>query len=248
MLERLVESAAFRRTVIALILINAVMIGMETYPGVTERYGGALHLADRVILVLFTIEILLRFAAARSKEAFFRDGWHWFDMLVVAAGWVPGSQFLSVVRIFRVLRVLRAITVLPNLQRLVGALLRSLPSLGNIVLLLGLLLYVYAAAGTFLYGRIAPEHFGTLHDSVLTLFAVITLEGWVDVMRAVRPQAPMCWAYFVSFILFGTFVALNFFVGVIVGNMQRIDAEDKVDEMAEVRAALARIEAKLTAS
>jgi len=244
-LQRIVDSAPFRRTVIGLILLNAVTIGLETYPAVTARYGGLLHAADRAILAIFTIEIALRFAAARSKAAFFRDGWHWFDMIVVVAAYVPGSQFLSIVRIFRVLRVLRAITVLPNLQRLVGALLRSLPSLGNIALLLSLLLYVYAAAGTFLFAAIDPRHFGSLHASVLTLFGILTLEGWIDVMDGLRESSPLCWIYFVSFILLGTFVSLNFFVGVIVGNMQRVDEEEKPDELAEIRATLARIEARL---
>lgn len=243
MLERIVSSRLFQRTVISLIVLNAVTIGLETYPACVERHGRALHAIDRLILVLFTIELVLRFLAARPKSAFFKDRWHWFDMVVVAAGYIPGSQFLSVVRIFRVLRVLRAITVLPNLQKLVGALLRCLPSLGHIVMLMAILLYVYGAAGTFLYGAIDDARFGTLDRSVLTLFEIITLEGWTDIMHALRPQAPACWIFFVSFILLGTFVSLNFFVGVIVGNLQAADETE--GELAHIRAALARIEERL---
>lgn len=243
MVERLVASRGFQRTVVGLIFLNALTIGLETYPAVHARFGGALHALDRIILALFTVELVLRFVASRPRAAFFRDPWHWFDLVVVAAGYVPGSQFMSVVRVFRVLRVLRAITVMPNLQKLVGALLRSLPSLGNILLLLAILLYVYGAAGTFLYGAIDADRFGTLDRSVLTLFEVITLEGWVDIMHGLRPHAPHCWIFFVTFILFGTFVSLNFFVGIIVGNMQQTGEEE--GDLAHVKAALARIEERL---
>jgi voltage-gated sodium channel len=121
----------------------------------------------------------------------------------------------------------------------------SLPSLGHIAALLGLLIYVYAAIGTSLFGPIAPQYFGTLHQSVLTLFSVITLEGWVTVMDEVLPHMPAAWIYFVTFILLGTFVALNFFVGVIVNNLQSVTIEEERDDLAEIRAALARIEARL---
>ncbi len=242
-IEKIVASAAFRRTIITLILINAITIGMETYRGLKDEYGQLLHVIDRVILALFTLELLLRFLAARPTSNFFRDSWHWFDMAVVAAGYIPGSSFMTIMRLFRILRVLRAITVLPGLRRIVGALLKSLPSLGHIAVLLGLLIYVYAAAGTFLFGAYAPDRFGNLHVSILTLFEVITLEGWVGIMSEIRPHAPACWIYFVSFILFGTFVALNFFVGVIVNNLQAADQQE--DEMARIRAALERIEARL---
>ncbi len=135
-------------------------------------------------------------------------------------------------------------SVLPTLQTLVTALLKSLPSLGHIVVLLGLLIYVYAAIGTSLFGHISPRYFGSLHQSVLTLFSVITLEGWVTIMDEVLPQLPAAWIYFVTFILFGTFVALNFFVGVIVGNLQSASAEEK-DDILEIRESLRRLEARL---
>jgi voltage-gated sodium channel len=137
--------------------------------------------------------------------------------------------------------------VLPDLQKVVTALLRSLPSLGHILILLALLMYVYAAIGTSLFGEIAPKYFSSLHQSVLTLFSVITLEGWITVMDEVLPQMPGAWIYFVSFILFATFVAMNFFVGVIVNNLQAVEIEER-DDIAEIRKALARVEAQLQSS
>lgn len=240
----MVDAPEFRHGVTALILINAVIVGLETYPEIKTGYGGFLEAADRVVLYLFTAELALRFFAAAPRAGFFRSGWNLFDLVIVALGYLPSSEFFTVARLFRIVRVLRAVTVVPNLQRVVAALLLSLPSLGHIAALLGLLIYVYAAIGTSLFGAVAPQYFGTLHRSVLTLFAVITLEGWVGVMDEVLPHLPGAWLYFVTFILLGTFVALNFFVGVIVNNLQSV-AIDEGNDLAEIRATLARLEARL---
>ena len=241
----IVESPQFRHAVTALILINAVIVGLETYPEVRTVYGGVLEIADRGVLYLFSAELALRFFAAKPPLAFFRSGWNLFDLVIVALGFLPSSEFFTVARLFRIVRVLRAISVIPDLQRVVAALLLSLPSLAHIAALLGLLIYVYGAIGTSLFGAFSPKYFGTLHQSVLTLFSVITLEGWVTVMDEVLPHMPGAWIYFVTFILLGTFVALNFFVGVIVNNLQSVALNEERDELADIRQALARLEARL---
>ena len=240
----MVESPQFRHTVTALILVNAIIVSLDTYPEVRAVYGDVLQTADRIVLYLFTAELILRFFGASPPQAFFRSGWNIFDLVIVAIGFLPASEFFTVARLFRIVRVLRAISVVPDLQKVVAALLRSLPSLGHIAALLGLLIYVYAAIGTSLFGTLEPKYFGTLHQSVLTLFAVITLEGWVTVMDEVLPHMPGAWIYFVTFILLGTFVALNFFVGVIVNNLQSV-ATEEVNDLAEIRKSLARLEARL---
>jgi voltage-gated sodium channel len=240
-------SALFRRIVIILIVVNAIIVGLDTYPQIHAAYGDILTLADRIILYVFSLELTLRFLGSNPPAAFFRSGWNLFDLVIVGVSFLPSSQFFTVARLFRILRALRTVSVLPDLQKVVTALLRSLPSLGHILILLALLMYVYAAIGTSLFGEIAPKYFSSLHQSVLTLFSVITLEGWIAVMDEVLPQMPGAWIYFVSFILFATFVAMNFFVGVIVNNLQAVEIEER-DDIAEIRKALARVEAQLQSS
>jgi len=240
-------SALFRRVVIILIVLNAIIVGLDTYPQIHAAYGNSLNLADRVILYVFSLELVLRFLGSNPPIAFFRSGWNLFDLIIVGVSFLPSSQFFTVARLFRILRALRTVSVLPDLQKLVTALLRSLPALGHILILLALLMYVYAAIGTSLFGEIAPKYFGTLHQSVLTLFSVITLEGWIAVMDEVLPHMPAAWIYFVTFILIATFVAMNFFVGVIVNNLQAVEIEER-DDIAEIRKALARVEAQLQSS
>ena len=160
-MESIVESKLFHRGVIVLIFLNAVIVGLETYPNIHANYGELLRLADRSILYLFTLELALRFFAARGPREFFKSGWNIFDLVIVAVSFLPASQFFTVARLFRILRVLRAVSALPDLQRLVAALLRSLPSLGHISLLLVLLIYVYGAIGTSFFATASPQYFGS---------------------------------------------------------------------------------------
>lgn len=243
-LPPIVESKHFRSVVLLLIGVNALVIGAETYPGIMTRVGSLLNLLDRAILFCFVLELILRFGATSPKHRFFLDGWNLFDLAIVAAGFVPGAEYFTVLRLLRVVRILRAVTFLPQLQKLVLALLKSLPSLGHILLLLAILFFAYGAAGTYLFRDVDPQHFGSLHQSLLSLFGVITLERWVDLMEGILQYRPFAWIYFVSFIMLGTFISMNFFVGVIVNNMQA--AEEELEGKSDHdREALARIEAKL---
>ncbi|PKR77246.1 voltage-gated sodium channel [Halalkalibacillus sediminis] len=223
--HRYVYTPAFQNFIITLIIINAILIGVETYGDLYARYTEWFLLADQIILWIFAIEIGMKLVAAQPTKSFFSDGWNVFDFIIVAAGFVfVGSAFVTVLRILRVLRVFRTISVIPSLRKLVNALLLTLPSLGTILLLLFIVFYIFSVIGTILFKDINAEYFGTLQDTALTLFQMITLESWASgVMRPILVEAPWGWVYFVTFILIGTFVVLNLFVGVIVNNFEKVD-------------------------
>lgn len=226
-LSHFVDHPWFMRVIISLILINAIIVGLETYRGLYEGYSAWFYYADRILLWLFTIEIALRLIASKPLSSYFKDSWNLFDLFIVLSGHLfVGAHFVTVLRILRVLRLLRAISVIPSLKKIVNALLLTIPALGNIMLLLGLLFYIFAVIGTSLFGQHMPEYFGTLHHTLITLFQVVTLESWASaVMRPVLEFAPWAWIYFVSFILVGTFVIVNLFVGVIVSNVEKANEE-----------------------
>lgn len=232
--QRVTSAPAFQRFILGLILLAGVLVGLETSPAVMEKAGGLLHAIDKVVLWLFVGELVLRLGAHGSRPwTFFLDPWNVFDFVVVAVCLLPfQAEFAAVLRLARVLRVLRLITAVPRLQILVGALLKSIPSMSYVALLLSVLFYVYAVLGVSLFGKADPEHFGSLGAAGLTLFQVVTLEGWADIMRAqieARGAAPVTVAYFVSFILLGTMIVLNLLIGVIVSGMEeaRQDMEDE---------------------
>lgn len=221
----LVHHPYFTRTIMGFILFNAIIVGLETYPGLYTPYSPWFHMADRFLLWIFTVEIILRLVSTRPTLDYFKDAWNIFDFIIVVGGHIfVGAHFITVLRILRVLRVLRAISVLPSLRKIVNALLITIPALGNIMLLMGLLFYIFAVIGTMLFAKHEPEFFGSLHLTLLTLFQVVTLESWASgVMRPLLVSVPWAWAYFVAFILVGTFVIFNLFVGVIVSNVEKVD-------------------------
>ncbi len=245
---KLTESTGFQIFFIGIILLAAVVVGMQTYPSMVERHGQILDFLDNLILWLFALEIVLKMIAlGRNCLSFFKDGWNCFDFFIVAAGFSPFSgQSIIVMRLLRLLRVLRLIKAIPELKLLVNTLLRSIPSMGIIAVLLFLLFYIYAVMGVFMFGENDPVHFGSLHLGLLSLFRIVTLEDWTDIMYiamygcdnygyggieslCVNPKANpvMGWVFFVSFVMIGTFILFNMLIGVILENMQTTKAVEK---------------------
>jgi len=209
----------FQRTILTLIVINAVILGLETSPTVMQAAGPWILLIDKGILAVFVTEIALRLYVHRL--AFWRDPWSVFDFSVVAIALVPASGPFAVLRALRVLRVLRMLTIVPSMRRVVGALLSAIPGLSSIALVLLLVFYVFGVIATHLFGALFPEWFGNLGRSLYTLFQVMTLESWsMGIARPVMEQAPWAWAFFITFILFATFTMLNLFIAIIVNAMQ----------------------------
>ena len=223
-----------QRGLIGLILINAVILGLETSPSVMQTWGLWLTATDQVILAVFVIEIALRLAA--HQLAFFRDPWSVFDFLVVAIALIPASGPLAVLRALRVLRVLRLITLVPSMKRVVGGLLSALPGLGSVSAIIGIIFYVSAVIATKLFGAAFPQWFGTLGDSAFTLFQIMTLEGWaMDIVRPVMEIFPLAWIFFLLFILSSTFTLLNLFIAVIVNAIQQeASGENQASPQSEI--------------
>jgi voltage-gated sodium channel len=229
LLRRIVDDRRTDRFIMALIVLNAVTLGMETDHTVMEKWGPILHVIDRSVLAVFVIELTARLIVYRA--AFFLDGWNIFDFIVVGIALAPATEALSVLRSLRVLRILRLITAVPTLRRVVAGLIASLPGMGSIVLLIGLIFYVWAVMAVNLYGEEFPQLFGTLPRSLFTLFTIMTLEGWVDqVVRPIMEKHPYAWTFFIPFIIVTTFTVLNLFIGIIVGAMQSEYAKTEAAE------------------
>lgn len=249
--RRLTESWVFQWFIVAVIIANGVIIGMETYPAMVRDWGGLLHLLDRLCLWIFVVEILLKtIACGRRPWDFFRSSWNVFDFVIVAAAFLPGLEGqVTILRLVRLLRVLRLLTVLPGLQVLVMALLHSLPRIGQMALLACLLFYVYGVAGQTLFSSHDPEHWGTLHISLLSLFRTLTLEDWTDLMYTAMEAYPWAWLYFVSFVLLATFIIFNMLIGIILTSMEeakeRVLLEHLAPQELEVHERVKQIKAQL---
>ncbi|MDR7120068.1 ion transporter [Rheinheimera soli] len=229
---QLVETSWFNHGILVLILINAILLGLETSASLMQDFGSVILLADKILLAIFVIELLLRIFAYRLR--FFKDSWSLFDFAVVAIALMPATGQFSVLRALRVLRVLRLLSIVPSMRRVVSALLGSLPGLGSIAMVLVLIYYVFAVIATKLFSAAFPEWFGSIGASFYTLFQVMTLESWsMGISRPVMEQFPYAWAFFVPFILIATFTMLNLFIAIIVNTMQTFTDQEHAAERAE---------------
>jgi voltage-gated sodium channel len=226
--RKITDSRSFHATIIATILCAGVLAGIGTNPAMVAAHGTLLNAMDVIVLGIFIIEVILKLAANSPQPwRYFKDGWNVFDFIIVVLCLLPmDSQFAVVLRLGRTLRLLRLVSTLPKLQLLVGALFKSFSSMGYVGLLLGLMFYVYAITGVHLFGGHDKEHFGSLSKAFLTLFQTITLDDWKFLFASATGSSPaVAAAYFVSFILLGTMIMLNLFIGIIMNSMAEMHIE-----------------------
>jgi voltage-gated sodium channel len=225
--RQLAKARAFEYTIIGVIIANSVLLGLETSSFMAQRFGDWMHLGNQVALGIFIVEALVKMTAAAPRVTnYFRDGWNVFDFLIIVFALVPATgQFAMIARLARLLRVLRLISAVKELRLIITALLRSIPSVGHVMMLMSIIIYIYAIVGFHLFHEHDPANWRTLGISLLTLFNIITLEGWTDVMQKAMQWHPLSWIYFVSFVIVGTFVVINLFIAIIINNLDEAKQE-----------------------
>jgi voltage-gated sodium channel len=233
--RRIADNPRFQQFILGVIVAGAIVIGVETSATLTARYGAVIAAIEILIQAIFVVEIVIRVSAYwPSPSAFFRNGWNVFDFAVVAASLLPQvGAFAMVARLARLLRVTRMVSAFPELRLIVGTMIRSIPSMGHVIVLLSLLLYVYAVLGFHFFREADPARWGSLGAALLTLFQILTLEGWVEIQNAVLGVYPLAWIYFSSFVLVGVFVVVNLFIAVVLNNLESVKHEQQVHKDGE---------------
>jgi len=246
----LISSSKFNNFILAVILVNAIVLGLQTSKELMRMAGPLLNIIDNICLGIFTVEIILKLIVMRFR--FFLIGWNVFDFLIVGISLVPGAGGLSVLRAMRIMRVLRVISVAPSLRRVVEGFITALPGMASVFVLMALIFYIGGVMATKLFGETFPQWFGTLGESLYSLFQIMTLESWsMGIVRPVMAEHPYAWAFFVPFILVTTFAVVNLVVGLIVTSMEGAhDAEDnkateeyREEVLAQINALTAKVEA-----
>ena len=238
---RIVDSAAFTYFIAGVILANAVVLGLETYDRIDREAGSTLELANDVFLAVFVVELLLRFASYGSRpQDFFKSGWNLFDLAVVGAAFVPGlSRNSTLLRLARLARVVRVVRLLPDVRVLMLAMGRSIPPMLSLAVLAGLVLYVYAMVGWMIFGDEDPERWGDIGQAMLTMFVMLTLENFPDLLEDGMAIEPWSWIFFVSFALMAAFILLNVLIGVVINSMEEareIELENEREALRKLRA------------
>ncbi len=232
MLKEIVESKFFRYFITALIVFNGIILGLATSKSLMASYGTLINTLDMLIVAIFTVEIIMRISV--YKGAFFKDPWSLFDFFVVAISLIPTSDGLSILRALRVLRLFRLLTIVPQMRVIIGALIAVIPGIASVAMVLLLFFYVFAIMATTLFGESFPQWFGTLGESMYTLFQIMTLESWsMGIARPVMEAYPYAWIYFVIYILIVTFIMVNLFIGIIVDAIFTIKGSEEEEVKAK---------------
>ncbi len=238
-IRQFIEGNKFQNAIITLIIINAIILGVETSDSVMQSYGIWLKAIDALILKVFVIEIVLRLSI--YGWTFFKRPWSIFDFVVVAIALIPASEAFAALRALRVLRVLRLISMVPTMRRVIEGLLSAIPGIASVSTIMMLFFYVFSVIGTHLYSDTFPEWFGTLGRTMYSLFQVMTLESWsMGIVRPVMEVHPSAWLFFIIYILVTTFTMLNLFIAIIVNAMHSSADETAEESRVEMKNALSR--------
>jgi len=252
--ETLRSNKFFEAFVIAIIVVSALVIGAKTYEEETSRFEQWLLYLDQAITVFFLVEILIRIAAEGSLLRFFKRGWNVFDFVIVTASLIPmdDSEMVLLARLLRIFRVLRLVSMIPELQMLLSALMKSIPRMGYVVLLMFIIFYIYAAIGSFLFAEVDDFLWGNISISMLTLFRIATFEDWTDVLYETQEMYAWSWIYYLTFIFLTAFIFLNMMIGIVLDVMQKESAaldllnnEGEVDEIKELRSEVSEMRSQL---
>ena len=216
-LQKLVDNKLFEWSVVAVIIISALLIGAKTYR-LSPLAEQIILFADWAVTLFFLAEIMARFIACENKKRFFKNGWNVFDTVIVVVSLIPiqDSEMALLGRLVRVFRVLRMVSIIPELRILINSLLKAMPQLSYVMLLMFIIFYIYGAVGSFFFAPINNTLWGDIATSMLTLFRVMTFEDWTDVMYETMSLYPLSWAYYISFIFFTAFAFLNMVIGIVV--------------------------------
>jgi voltage-gated sodium channel len=224
----IVASKTFDWIITGVILLQALALAIEATPAILSVDGkddvllseaGTFRLIQSLVIAVFVVEATLRLIALYPRpQRYFRDSWNCFDFAIIILSLLPtAGQFSTIARLVRLLRITRLITKSTELRAIVSTLVRSIPSIFNILILLLILFFIYAIVGYHLFRNVDPEHWSSFPTSLITLFQIITLEGWETIMEPIVTNlGPLYWLYFASFIVIGTFIIINLFISVIV--------------------------------
>ena len=228
LMKNLIEGKFFQNFILLIIIFNGIILGIQTYNNLPQKFLIILDLLDKIMLGIFVVELILKLIV--YKKSFFKKGWNNFDFLIITISLIPSSGGLSILRAFRILRVLRLVTNIKSIKKVVSGMFLAIPGVSSVAGLLLIFFYIGAVISTSFFGEQFPEWFGNLQLSMFTLFQIMTLESWsMGIVRPVMEIYPYAWLFFVPFIASTTFTVLNLFIGIIVDAMSNIKDENKKD-------------------
>ena len=232
----LINNRYFELSMMGVIIFSAMLIGIETFE-IAPIYQDIIFTLDQLITIIFLIEIIARISTYKNPLDFFKDGWNVFDFIIVMVSLIPiDGNDSAVARLLRIFRILRIITIIPELKGIINSLFRSSASIGYVFILIFIVFYIFAVVGTILFEGSPSGLWNDLGTALLTLFRVMTFEGWTDVMYESMEIYSWSWIFYVLFIFLTTFTFLNMIIGIILESLNQENKEEhKNDETEDTR-------------
>ena len=220
-IEAIQKSKTFEIFVILAIIFVAVLVGAKTYD-IPPSAHNLINFLDGIIILVFVVELIIRYLTVNPRHAFFKDAWNVFDTIVVAISLMPieNSDMALVARLARVFQILKMAHILPEVNLLLNALLKAIPRLAYVMAMMLIIFYIYGALGSLLFETVDPALWGDIGMAMLTLFRVMTFDNWADTMYATMEIYPWSWLYYLSFIFLTAFAFLNMVIGIIVNVLE----------------------------
>jgi voltage-gated sodium channel len=234
-LNRTAHSPIFNGVTLGVILFNALLLGLQTYPQLDAEFGHVLSILDQLCLAFFLVELAIRIGAHGSKpQEFFKSGWNVFDFAVVVAALLPGiRENITLLRLARLARVLRSVRIFPQMRIIMVAIGRSIPGALSLLAVALMVLYIYAMLGWILFHDVFPEQYGTIGTALVSLFCLLALDDLTNVVRPAYDYSAWTLIYYISFVLFAALVLLNILLGVVINSMEEareLEAKDAAKE------------------
>jgi voltage-gated sodium channel len=229
---------------LAVITLNAIVLGAETYDSVEDRYGDVLHLLNDVFLGAFVVELAIRIVACWPRPGrFFASAWNVFDFVVIAASFLPGlRENATLLRLLRLARIVRAVRFLPDLRVVFAAVVRSVPGVSSLAVMTLLLVYLYGMVGWLIFHDHDPANFGNVGQAMVTMFVLLTLENLPSYIERGQELSDWTLLFYLSYVLVASFLIFNLFIGIVVNSMEEARAAEHRREREAERAAAAASE------
>lgn len=241
LLQWVTESGLFKFFILACIIVNSLMLGYDAHFGPSNPYSDLIEQWNTIFLYIFTVELLLEFIA-QGPQRYVRQGWNWFDVIIVGVSWASAAPGITALRAFRVIRVFRLVSNVPQMQRVVEALVRAMPGIFATISVLAIVFYIGAIMATTLFGQEFPARFGDLTKSSLVLFQLTLFDDWGNIVAEVGEVYPWAWAFFLAFTILSAFAVLNLFIGVIVDAVQEARSAELTQEVKGIERDVSEIE------
>ncbi|XP_058249553.1 sodium leak channel non-selective protein isoform X1 [Hemibagrus wyckioides] len=243
-LQHLMRSSMFHMFILSMVAMDVIVASSNYYKGKNHKKDyDEFYLAEVAFTMLFDLEALLKIWCL-GFTGYISSSLHKFESLLVVGTTlhIYPDLYHSQLTYFQVLRVVRLIKISPALEDFVYKIFGPGKKLGSLVVFTASLLIVMSAISLQMFCFVEDlDRFTTFPRAFMSMFQILTQEGWVDVMDQTlvavgRVWAPVVAIYFILYHLFATLILLSLFVAVILDNLELDEDLKKLKQLKQSEA------------